>query len=54
MGISMADIKEKLEVAYLEEDWHIVEELIELISLEIENENDDMFEQYKEDEEWKL
>ena len=29
MGISMADIKEKLEVAYLEEDWHIVEELIE-------------------------
>ena len=53
MGISMADIKEKLEVAYLEEDWHIVEELIESISLEIEN-DDDMFEQYKEDEEWKL
>ena len=51
MGISMADIKEKLERAYNDEDWNIVIDLIEALSLEIEN-DDDLFEQYKEDEDW--
>ena len=51
MGISMADIKEKLEKAYNEENWSIVEDLIETLSYEIEN-DDDLFEQYKEDEDW--
>ena len=50
MGISMADIKEKLEVAYNDENWSIVEDLIETLSYEIEN-GDDLFEQYEEDEE---
>ena len=50
MGISMADIKEKLERAYNDEDWNIVIDLIEALSLEIEN-DDDLFEQYKDDEE---
>jgi len=51
MSISMADIKEKLERAYNDEDWNIVIDLIEALSLEIEN-DDDLFEQYKEDEDW--
>ena len=51
MSISMADIKEKLEKAYNGEDWSIVEDLIETLSYEIEN-DDDLFEQYKEDEDW--
>ena len=51
MSISMADIKEKLEKAYNSEDWSIVEDLIETLSYEIEN-DDDLFEQYKEDEDW--
>ncbi len=51
MSINMADIKEKLEKAYNDEDWTIVEDLIESLSYEIEN-GDDIFEQYKEDEEW--
>jgi hypothetical protein len=51
MSINMADIKEKLEKAYNDEDWTIVEDLIESLSYEIEN-GDDIFEQYKEDEDW--
>ena len=51
MSISMADIKEKLERAYNDEDWNIVIDLIEALSLEIEN-DDDLFEQYNEDEDW--
>ena len=51
MSISMPDIKEKLEKAYNNEDWNIIEELIEALSYEIEN-GDDIFEQYKEDEDW--
>ena len=43
MSISMADIKEKLERAYNDEDWNIVIDLIEALSLEIEN-DDDLFE----------
>jgi len=51
MSINMADIKEKLEKAYNDEDWTIVEDLIESLSYEIEN-GDYIFEQYKEDEDW--
>jgi|TARA_R110002051_G_scaffold281453_1_gene343079 hypothetical protein len=43
-------VKEKLETAYNDEDWNIVIDLIEALSLEIEN-GDDTFEQYKDDEE---
>ena len=34
--MSLAEIKEKLEKAYNEEDWNIVEELIETLSYEVE------------------
>ena len=39
MGISMADIKEKLEEAYNDENWNIIEELLETLSYEIENDD---------------
>ena len=51
MSISLPDIKEKLEKAYNSEDWSIVEDILETLSYEIEN-SDDIFEQYKEDEDW--
>jgi hypothetical protein len=50
MGISMVEFKEKLEKAYNDENWSIIEELLETLSYEIEN-GDDRFEQYKDDEE---
>ena len=34
--MSLAEIKEKLEKAYNEEDWNIVEELIVTLSYEVE------------------
>jgi hypothetical protein len=51
MGISMADIKEKLEEAYNDENWSIVEDLIETLSYEIEN-DDDLFKDYDEEDLW--
>ena len=50
MGISMVEIKEKLEKAYNDENWSIIEELLETLSYEIEN-GEGLFEQYKDDEE---
>jgi len=48
MGISMDEIKEKLEEAYTDENWSIVEDLIETLSYEIEN-DDGLFKDYEED-----
>ena len=47
--MSLAEVKEKLEKAYNEEDWGIVEDLLEILSYEVEiegggfwgNEDDD-------------
>jgi hypothetical protein len=50
MGISMVEFKEKLEKAYNDENWSIIEELLETLSYEIEN-GEGLFEQYKDDEE---
>jgi len=34
--MSLAEIKEKLEKAYNNEDWNIVEEILETLSYEVE------------------
>ena len=44
------EIKEKLEEAYTDENWSIVEDLIETLSYEIEN-DDDLFKDYETDDE---
>ena len=37
--LTLAEIKEKLERAYNEEDWNVVEELLETLSYEVEVED---------------
>tara|TARA_Y100001963_G_scaffold157573_1_gene254185 strand:- start:1854 stop:2018 length:165 start_codon:yes stop_codon:yes gene_type:complete len=48
--LTLAEIKEKLEKAYNEEDWNIVEELLEALSYEVEVDGEGIYPWHNEDE----
>ncbi len=47
--LTLAEIKEKLEKAYNEEDWNIVEELLETLSYEVEVDGEGIYPWHNED-----
>ena len=50
--MSLAEIKRKLEKAYNEEDWKIIEDLLEILSYEVEveeSERDGIYPYHSED-----
>ena len=49
-GITLKDVLEKLERAIQEEDWNIVQELLNDIEMELEYENP--FDQYEDEEDY--
>tara|TARA_S200002703_G_scaffold147033_2_gene142523 strand:+ start:617 stop:772 length:156 start_codon:yes stop_codon:yes gene_type:complete len=49
--MTLTEIKNKLEKAYNEENWTIIEDLLEALSYQVENESLDMFDdEYGDDE----